>query len=336
MNRDVIVIGASAGGLTALKRILPIFPPVFPAGILIVLHTPPQSLGMLDRILSGVGDLEVSYAKDGEPFQRGRIYIAPADHHLLIEEDRLLVVHGPKENRNRPAIDPLFRSVAAAYGPRVIGLILSGCLNDGTSGLHAVKRCGGMAIVQDPGDAEFPDMPSSALKHVDVDHSVALEMIGPLLLRQVKTSVPETASPLDIPEDVRIEAGIPAYKNQRIAVVEQLGKRSALTCPDCNGALWEMNDGSLTRYRCHVGHAFTTESLAVAQNDAVEKALWIAVKSLEESAVIASRMGTRAKDRGDEFEQALLEHRGKEATSHAATLREVLMKQRSLTEPPAG
>jgi two-component system chemotaxis response regulator CheB len=324
VTRDIIVIGASAGGVTALKKLTAKLPPNLDASVFVVLHTGVHSPGLMDQILTRAGDLPASYATDGELIERGKIYIAPKDHHLLLDDGKIQVVRGPKENGHRPAIDTLFRSAAVHYSRRVVGVILTGHLNDGTSGLIAVKQAGGMAIVQDPEEAEVPDMPESALRHVDVDRCLSLDDIPTYLGEITTTPILEGEAPLSIPETLKIESQIPTMSTIGQNVTDQLGKRSTLTCPECNGTLWEMNDDKMLRFRCHTGHGFSAEALALAEDEAVEKALWLALKTLEESGSLALRMAAKAEEEEHPFRKQLLESRAKKASEQAAVLRKLL------------
>lgn len=325
VNPEIVVIGTSAGGLDALQKLTAGLPENFPASVFVVMHTHPSSPGMLANILERAGDMKVSYAEDEQPFEPGHIYLAPADRHLLVEQGILRVVRGPKENRHRPAIDPLFRSAAAHYGPRTIGVILTGFLNDGTSGLAAVKRCGGITVVQSPEDARVPDMPASALRHVTVDHCIPLPGIAPLLTQLVSTPLPEMNP--QAPEEIRLEADIAAMRSGGMSTNDQLGTRSPLTCPDCGGVLWEMRDHEPLRYRCHVGHAMTAEVLVAEQQETVERAIWLAVKTLEESGALARKLASDAAEREDTFSRNLLAARAEEAANRAAALRQILLSK---------
>jgi two-component system chemotaxis response regulator CheB len=326
MKRDIVVIGASAGGVQALQKLIAGLPEDLAASVFIALHSHPRSPGMMADILNRAGDIKVSYPENGDKIERGRVYLARPDYHLLLERGTMRVVRGPKENGHRPAIDPLFRSAAVNYGPRVVGVILTGYLNDGTSGLIAIKECGGLAVVHDPEDAQVPDMPRSALRHVQADHCVSLSEIAPLLDRIANTTVQTDGQNMAALESIETESRIPGMECQDPSVVDKLGRRSTLTCPECMGTLWEINDENLLRYRCHVGHALTGEHLAVDQITAVEKALWLALKTLEESATLARRLAARQTQDDGEFSRTLLEDRGREAEIHAATLRQILMK----------
>jgi two-component system chemotaxis response regulator CheB len=255
--------------------------------VFVVVHTTSHAPEMLPQILRFAGRLPADPVTDGEAIERGRIYVAPPDRHLLVDRERVLVRRGPRENRARPAIDPLFRAAAAHFGSRVVGVVLTGHLNDGTAGLRAIKRCGGTAVVQDPADAVAPEMPRSALAQVAVDHCVPLSEMAALLIRLVG----EPAGPTpEVPPDVRREAAIAAEEVQPIVDDREQGAPSIFTCPDCHGTLWEILDGDLVRYRCHVGHAYTRSVLASAQWDAVEQALWSALRGHEERAELLRRM----------------------------------------------
>ena len=192
--RDIIVVGASAGGVNALATLAEGLPPDLPASVLVALHLAPGVTSILPEILARAGRLPAVHPKDGEAYEKGKIYVAPPDHHLLVREGHLRLTRGARENLHRPAIDPLFRSAALAHGPRVIGVVLTGSLDDGTAGLSAVKRCGGTAVVQDPSDASHPSMPAAALKNVAVDHSVPLSEMAALLARLAGGAVEDTTA----------------------------------------------------------------------------------------------------------------------------------------------
>jgi two-component system, chemotaxis family, protein-glutamate methylesterase/glutaminase len=289
VNRDILVIGASAGGVEALTQLVRSLPKDLPAAVFVVLHVGAASHmpGILDR----AGPLPVAHAGSGEPIEPGRIRVAPPGLHMLLHDSHVLLRRGPRENLARPAIDPLFRSAACTFGGRVIGVVLTGSLNDGTAGLRAVKRCGGIAVVQDPDDAAVPDMPLSALRHVAVDHTVPVAAMGELLLKLTAEPAAETPA---IPADIRLEAAIAAQEPASMQKDNRLGSPSEFTCPECHGTLWEINDGDVLRYRCHVGHAHTAEVVLDAKDTEGENTLWAVLRSHQERAALARRMASRA------------------------------------------
>jgi len=283
-TRDTIVIGASAGGVQALITLVAALPSNLPAAVFIVLHIPADSPSLLPDILARESGLPVGHAKNNERITPGRIYVAPPDQHLLIERNHIRLVHGPKVNFHRPSIDTLFRSAARWAGPRVIGVVLTGARDDGTTGMRAIKQRGGITIVQDPIEATFPSMPTSVMRDITVDYSLPLRAIGPLLDKLSRHTADEEGG-FPLPEDVEIEnriAGQEMDAGELIANVDRLGKVSRLTCPDCHGALWEINDEDTLRFRCHVGHAHSADSLNNGQSLMLEGALWSAIRALEE------------------------------------------------------
>src|SRR4051812_28114126 len=259
-GHDIIVVGASAGGMEALAEVARGLPADLPAAVFVVWHLAPGSLGVLPRVLGEAGPLPAANAADGEEVRPGRVYVAPPDRHLVLEPGRVRVTRGPRENRFRPAVDPLFRSAALASGPRVVGVVLTGALDDGTAGLWAVKARGGVAVVQDPAEATFPWMPRSALAHVRVDHVLPLAHIPPLLARLARGG-PAPAEGSPVPEQMGVEARIALGDNALQAGVMGLGPPSPYTCPECHGTLLQMKTGGLLRFRCHTGHAYTLSSL---------------------------------------------------------------------------
>jgi two-component system chemotaxis response regulator CheB len=285
-NRDIVLIGGSAGALEPLRRLLSDLPGDLAATLFVVVHTGANTHDSLGRILDRAGPLPTELARDGLAFEPGRVYVAQPDLHLLLEDGRMLLRRGPRENLSRPAIDPLFRSAAAAHGARVIGLLLSGMLYDGASGLRAIKRCGGIAVVQDPADALYPEMPRHALQLSEVDYSPGAAGLAKLLVALV--AEPAGPSP-EVPEDIRLEVRITAQDVGRRAEA-QLERPVALSCPECGGALREITEGEVLRYRCHVGHAYDAELLLGAQTDVVERALWTALRALEDRAALLRRM----------------------------------------------
>jgi two-component system chemotaxis response regulator CheB len=247
----------------------------------------------MPEILSRAGPLPAHHAEEHEPIRCGHVYLAPPDHHLLVARGHLHIVQGPKENGFRPAVDALFRSAALAYGPRTVGVVLTGMLDDGTAGLLAVKRQGGVAIVQDPADALFPDMPSSALRYVDVDAVKSLEDIPPLLVRLAHESVIEEEI-LAMPEDIEREAEISKMDQDALEHASSFGAPVPYSCPDCGGVLMEYYDHDLLRFRCQVGHAYSRDSMVAMETKALDRSLWMAYRALEERAALGRRLAADA------------------------------------------
>jgi two-component system chemotaxis response regulator CheB len=315
----VVVVGASAGGVHALLEIAANLPPAFPAPICIVQHIG-SNPSLLPELMRFRGPNHALHAEDGQHLATGTLHVAPPDRHMLLEGDRIRLTHGPKENHARPAIDPLFRSAAFSRGPSVIGVILTGQMDDGTVGLKAVKDCGGIAIVQDPKTAAEQSMPRSALAHVDVDHCVPLADIPGLLLRLVeeRERTPERAQvPREVAQEVAINKGDASVED-----LKDIAAPSSLTCPDCGGSLWEMNEARPLRYRCHTGHAYTSLSLACAQKDAAEEALWSSVRALREREMLLRRMAGVAAAMGDVAQAAAGESQADRIRQQAQALQE--------------
>ena len=306
----LVVIGASAGGVNALLEIAGQLPRFFPAPVCIVLHVG-SNPSLLPELLRSRGPNHAMHAEDGQQLTCGTLHIAPPDRHMLVLGDRLRLTRGPKENHARPAIDPLFRSAAVTHGTAAIGVVLTGQLDDGSAGLRAIKDCGGIAIVQDPSTAAEAEMPRSAMDNVEVDHCVPLQGIAALLQRLVGAVRPPTQS--GVPEHVVREVAI----NRGDASVEDLktiASPSSLSCPDCGGSLWEMKGSPPLRYRCHTGHAFSCLSLARAQRDGSEQAIWSTVRALREREMLLRRMAKVSLAVGDEAQ-------AEAATSHADQIR---------------
>ncbi|HEV2801431.1 MAG TPA: chemotaxis protein CheB [Pyrinomonadaceae bacterium] len=302
MPKDIIVIGASAGGIEALRVLVGRLPADLAASIFVVLHTSPGSPGMLPEILNRVGTLPALNATDGERIRPGKIYVAPPDRHLVVEPGTMRVTRGPRENRFRPAIDPLFRSAAQTYGPRVVGVIMTGYLDDGTAGLWTIKQLGGTAVVQDPNDALVPFMPLNALNHVKVDYCLPLTEIAPLLVRLSQETVEEEGA-FQVPKDVEIEVNIAKEQQALDAGVLTLGEPSNYACPECHGVLLQMKEGTLFRFRCHTGHAYSVESLMSDIGEKMDDAIWNAIRAYEE---------------GELFMRHMAEHLGEGHNGHAA------------------
>ena len=284
----IVVIGASSGGIEALRELVNGLRPGFPAPICIVLHTSPDSPGLLAKILADAGRLPTATAFTGMKLLDGHIYVAPPDHHLLVEPGVLRLGGGPKENRFRPAIDPLFRSAAQVYGPGAVGLILTGSLDDGSAGLRTIKQLGGTAIVQDPRDALFPGMPTNALRHVSADLVAALADL-PRVLTDAVTRTVGSQSPA-VPEGVRVEVAIAKEDSTVDRETVHIGDPSVFACPDCHGVLLRLKESGVLRFRCHTGHAYSAETLLAALNEGIENALWSAVRAVEEGRLLLEQL----------------------------------------------
>lgn len=306
-KHDIIVVGTSAGSVEALQTLLRGLPAGLPASIFVVVHLSPRSRSLLPEILSKSGPLPAANAADGAPIEHGRIYIAPPDHHLLIERDHVHLGMGPKEQHQRPCINVTFRSAALAHGDRVVGVILTGELDDGTAGLWEIKRRGGIAIVQNPEEASFPSMPLSALREVEADYIARIEDLAPLLVRLATNE----------------------GEKQRTAIEssEMEPKLTDLTCPDCRGTIWEVPRGNGKEYRCRVGHTFSPKNMLAEHFAAQEKALYAAIVALEEGASLARKLA-------DEFEPQLqerLRQEARERETQADILRTVLKDRLSFS-----
>ncbi|HUQ52407.1 MAG TPA: chemotaxis protein CheB [Gammaproteobacteria bacterium] len=294
--RDAIVVGSSAGGVRALRSLVGELPADLPAAVLVVNHIPAGSRSALPVILDEAGPLTAKPAEDGERLKHGTVYVAPPDRHLLVEKGRLRLTRGPRENRVRPCIDTLFRSAAVDLGPRVIGVVLSGTLDDGTAGLWAIKDRGGVAIVQRPTEAEYPDMPENAMKHVDVDHVLPAAEISAKLAELVRE---RTGSAMPVPEAMAAEAALELHGSALKEGVLSLGKASPNACPECHGSLIEINQGSITRYRCHTGHGFSLQTLMSETEVQIERSLWSAVRAIEERSFLLRSMEEDARETGN-------------------------------------
>ena len=320
-RRDIVVIGASAGGIEALGGLVRHFPADLGAAVLVVLHLAPEHKSVLPRILSSAGPMPAKHAHNGEALVPNCIYVARPDHHLLLHESHIRVIRGPRENGHRPAIDPLFRTAAYTYGPRVIGVVLSGALDDGTAGLIAIKNQGGLAVVQDPNDALVGGMPRSALENVEIDHVLPVAELGKLLPELVAETVSEPAvaahsAMLEVESTLQVRGSTDGAL--------KVGDPSSLGCPECGGVLNEVHDSALLRFRCRVGHAFAPESLYLEQRTAMEGALWAALRALEEQASLARRMAIRARELRQVRSATRFDERADAAEGQARTVRDAL------------
>lgn len=313
-NRDLIAIGTSAGGVDALLQLARDLPAQIPAAILVTIHLSPHFKSELDILLRRVGPLSASFPKDGEPCRKGHIYIAPPDRHLLVVGERIRLGHGARENNTRPAIDPMLRSAAVCCGSRSIGVVLTGTLGDGASGLWALDQCGGISVVQDPQDAAFADMPLNALSRVRPDHVVPLAQMPALLDSLARLPAGE---PVRAPAGVAFEVDLASGGKAKMEDMDHLGRRSALTCPDCHGVMWEIDEGELVRFRCHVGHAYTAELMSLALDESLRRGMASALRALEERVMLARKLQKQAenerhsllaanwREKADEFQASL-------------------------------
>ena len=328
-GHGIIAIGASAGGMEALIQLVGTLPADLPAAVFVVWHLSPDSPGILPEILNRNGRLEARNATDWDRVRPRHIYVAPPDHHLLVENGHVRLSRGPRENRFRPAVDVLFRSAAQAYGSKVIGVVLSGSLDDGTAGLYAIKHRGGIAIVQDPDEAPFPSMPLSALEHVDVDYTVKLAVMGPLLARLVQAPVRDEGV-YPVSDEMEIEVRVAMDENAFTAGVEQLGQLSAFTCPECHGTLRQLTEGDRIRFRCHTGHAFSPSSLLAAATDSIEESLWNSIRALEEAMRLLHHLGQHLEEAGEQEMAGLFSHKAAEFQRRADLVRKAVLDHEHL------
>jgi two-component system, chemotaxis family, protein-glutamate methylesterase/glutaminase len=324
VQRDIVVLGASAGGVEALAGFVSHLPSELGASLFVVLHVMASGTSVLPAILTRSGPLPAYAAGDGERFERGTIYVAPPDVHMILGEENVRLIRGPRENGHRPAVDPLFRSAARQHGPRVIGVVLSGSLDDGVAGLRFVKDRGGAALVQDPGEAQYDGMPRSAIERVDVDRVGTLEQLAQEVCALIEEPVATAPSDSKTEAAERPDTGIELMDEPKPE-----GVPAALTCPECGGPMWEQGTGSLVRFECRVGHAFSPDSLVVEQSRALENALWAALQSMQERADLLRRVARRSPS----TRVPDLEARAQAASQHAAVLRDTLSSLVG-TDPP--
>jgi two-component system chemotaxis response regulator CheB len=290
-NRDILAIGTSAGGVEALTFLAKQLHPQLPASVLVTIHLPSQIRSELDEVLSRAGPLPAQFAGDGDVLKRGRIYIAPPNRHLIVDGFRLALGEGARENYTRPAVDPMLRSAAVCCGARTVGVVLTGTLGDGASGLRAVRRAGGISVVQDPEDAEFSEMPFTALKRAQPDHVVRLADMPALLNALVHQ---QTGEVKPVPRSLKFEIDIARGGHGTTDEMDGIGRRSVLACPDCGGVMWEIDEGELSRFRCHVGHAYTAEMMSLALDENLRRALASAERALEERVALARKLNKQA------------------------------------------
>jgi two-component system, chemotaxis family, protein-glutamate methylesterase/glutaminase len=329
-NRDIICIGGSSGATGPLKAILGRLPSDLPAAVFVVLHIPSRSIGLLSTVASAAGPLPACQAEDGMRIERGHVYIAAPDHHLILVDGHIRLGRGPRENMVRPAIDPLFRSAALSYGPRAIGVVLSGLLSDGASGLNAIKRCGGLALVQDPEDAVADEMPRRALEATVADLTVPGAKLGDVLSDLAR----QAAGPaVLIPPEIRLEVDIAMGERIGSDLLSRVADPAALTCPACGGVLSKVRVGKPLRFRCQVGHAYTADILAKEQEGRVDEAMRVALRIIEERAELVTRMGDEGRQSGRRAVAEMYEQRADEYRRYASTLREAILRDFEAPDP---
>jgi two-component system chemotaxis response regulator CheB len=325
-QRDIVVIGGSAGAFEPLGAILAALPAELSATVCVVLHRPAHAGDMLCDLLSRRISLRVRSPVDGERMEPRTVYVAPADCHLILKKDHVRLTKGPRENQWRPAIDVLFRSAAVALGPRVTGVILSGALDDGSAGLAAIKRCGGVAIVQTPADALVSDMPDSAIRNARIDHIVPAQEMASVIKRVVEQP---TGPAKEIPQELILETEIAETGRTSLEVQERLGELSPFTCSDCGGPLWKQHGEGL-RFRCLTGHALSARALECGLDHNLDAALWAAIRQFEQRTNLQQAMAADEEKKGRSRTASSYRDRAAEARSHAETLRKLLLTSATL------
>lgn len=313
---DLVVVGASAGGVEALSTLARNLPPDFAAPVLVVLHLPAFAKSVMPEILSRAGPLPAAHAEDGEPLAGGRIYVAPPNAHLLVDGSSIRLDRGPAINGYRPAVDPLFRSAAQSHGARVAGVVLSGALDDGTAGLAAIRDAGGATLVQDPAEAMYPSMPDSAIGYVRPDYVLPLVELVDVLVRLTSGADPIHSKA----EETTMSDAAPNPDGEDA----QPGALAPFVCPECGGNLWESDDHGVISYRCRVGHGYSIEALDTENGVTVERALWSAYRALEERSAMSRRVARRLADRGRIQSAERFERQAESSSVQADALKAVL------------
>jgi two-component system chemotaxis response regulator CheB len=322
-TRDTIVLGASAGGVDALTAIAAALPERLPAAVLVVLHIGPHR-SILPEMLQKAGRLPAHHARDGERVVKGNIYVAPPDLHMVVQGDVVRTICGPKQNFARPSIDPLFRSAAIARGPRVIGAVLTGHLDDGTAGLAAVHACGGITIVQDPDDAQAPDMPRNAMLGTVPDYVLPIDKLASTIAALAGSSTAGT--PVDQSRGLMAENDVMLTPHST-EHMSKVGDPTGLSCPECGGALWRLEAPPPARYRCHTGHAFGSETLAAAGDLVIERSLWQAVRALHEKKALSAERAAYHTTLGEQNEARRFAAQARDADEAACALERLLYRQ---------
>ena len=329
-TRDIVVVGTSAGGIEVLMDLLAQLPEDFPAAVFIVIHIPPEYPSKLPQILARCSILPVIHPSDNEKIKKGYVYVAPPDNHLIIEGENIRLSRGPKENHFRPAIDVLFRSAAWSCGSRVSGVVLTGVLDDGSAGLFAIKSRGGKTVVQDPNEALYADMPRNAMKAVEVDHCVSVKEMGGLLGNMVKESVEEEGNPAS--EQMELEVKIALEDNAFEKGAIELGEFTPYTCPECHGALVQIKEKKLTRFRCHTGHAFSLNTLLVEVTKSIDNSLWSTLRTIEESQLLMNHIASHLQEAEQNDTADLVLQKADEAQERAKAVRKLVMNNEILSQ----
>jgi two-component system chemotaxis response regulator CheB len=320
----VITIGASAGGLDAVRELIRQIPGSINAAIFVVLHLSKAAIPeiLVDRIKK-VSALPCSVALDNEDVKPGHIYIAPPDAHLMIKRDSIVIGHGPAENRFRPSIDVLFRSAAASFGQATIGIVLTGFLNDGTAGMWAIKQSGGHCLVQDPNEAEYPDMPLSVIETMEADHCVPLNAMGNILKKITEKKPVKTIEP---PAIVIAESRLSEKAATNLEGVSKLGEKTVYACPDCGGGLWDLENGRVKHYRCHIGHSYSEKDLQLRQSETIEQTLWVALRMMEERKILLTKLASENRKKGLEFLHKSVTEQAGQLTTHIDKMKTLLFE----------
>ena len=327
-KKDIVVLGASAGGIEALSEMVAHLPTEFPASLFVVVHVPEGARSALPKILSRRGKLPAVHPQDGDLIEKGRIYVAPPNCHLMLGGKRIRLVRGPREHGVRPAVDPLFRSAALNFGSRVIGVILSGNLDDGTAGFEIIKARDGSTIVQDPEEAQYNSMIASAIQNGFVDEVLPAAKISARLVELVKEGAVEEDIGMDDREKIEEEEKELAIDELDFAQLhgdDQPGVVSAFVCPECSGTLWELTSSDTLRFRCRVGHAFAVDSLLAKQQDAIENAFWVALRALEERGAMMRRLLRRAQQSGHTAGIQRYNEEAEAVADRAKTIRDIIL-----------
>jgi two-component system chemotaxis response regulator CheB len=336
-QRDIIVIGASAGGVQALMRVVSALPVNLSASIFVVVHTSPDAPGVLDKVLNRLDGQRARYARNGMKIERDTIYIAPPDRHMMVEESAIRITRGPKQNRNRPSIDALFQSAAAAFRERVIGVVLTGYLGDGSAGLATIKKAGGVTVVQDPEDAQVSEMPIQALQRTDPDYCAPLDHI-PRILESLVQGTAETvggvmASNRRLVRGASTRSKHSQHKNgarsQKNSGLTSGQKKelTGLTCPECHGTIWEVRDEDHkhnVQFKCPVGHKYGPQSMIEAHSDTLERAMWAALRCLKENITLHKRLVEYSRNLGRDKAADIYGRQLREKEMHAQVLHALL------------